>query len=187
MRMPGVAPLDRCIRVTVGTAEERALFAQVFEGVVNRTGERRMKIDGACYCGEIAFEADINPENVAICHCTDCQTMSGTPFRHIVPASAQNFRLASGTPKTFVKTAESGNRRVMAFCATCGTQLWACDEGDDPGRDLHPRRHGSTARAARPEAPSLVPLRAAVAGGHRRAAARGETAGIDSGAGSTSW
>ena len=27
--MPGVAPLDRCIRVTVGTAPERAAFAAV--------------------------------------------------------------------------------------------------------------------------------------------------------------
>ena len=36
VRMPGVAPLDRCIRVTVGTADERALFADIFESVVNR-------------------------------------------------------------------------------------------------------------------------------------------------------
>ena len=35
VRMPGVAPLDRCIRVTVGTAVERALFAPIFETVVN--------------------------------------------------------------------------------------------------------------------------------------------------------
>ena len=30
VRMPGVAPLDRCIRVTVGTAEERARFTERF-------------------------------------------------------------------------------------------------------------------------------------------------------------
>jgi len=30
VRMPGVAPLDRCIRVTVGTADERARFAERF-------------------------------------------------------------------------------------------------------------------------------------------------------------
>ena len=30
VRMPGVAPLDRCIRVTVGTREERARFAERF-------------------------------------------------------------------------------------------------------------------------------------------------------------
>ncbi len=31
VRMPSVAPLDRCIRVTVGTPEERALFAHCLE------------------------------------------------------------------------------------------------------------------------------------------------------------
>lgn len=34
VRMPGVAPLDRCIRVTVGTAEDRAIFAQRLEAVL---------------------------------------------------------------------------------------------------------------------------------------------------------
>jgi histidinol-phosphate aminotransferase len=36
VRMPGVAPLDRCIRVTVGAPEERAVFARVFEDVLAR-------------------------------------------------------------------------------------------------------------------------------------------------------
>jgi histidinol-phosphate aminotransferase len=33
IRMPGAAPLDRCIRVTVGTAEQRAAFAAIFREV----------------------------------------------------------------------------------------------------------------------------------------------------------
>lgn len=33
IRMPGAPPLDRCIRVTVGTPEERAAFADVLHGV----------------------------------------------------------------------------------------------------------------------------------------------------------
>lgn len=112
-----------------------------------------MKIDGACHCGAIAFEADVNPDSVAICHCTDCQTMSGTAFRTLVPATAEAFRLVSGEPRAYVKIADSGNRREMAFCATCGTQLRACDEVSDTGRigiragtvrqrrQLVPRRH----------------------------------------------
>ncbi len=40
-----------------------------------------MQIDGACHCGNIAFEAEVDPETVRICHCTDCQTMSGSLFR----------------------------------------------------------------------------------------------------------
>ena len=38
IRMPGVAPLDRCIRVTVGTPEDRALFATAFEKVLRQVG-----------------------------------------------------------------------------------------------------------------------------------------------------
>jgi histidinol-phosphate aminotransferase len=34
IRMAGVAPLNRCIRVTVGTAEERALFGQALGRVL---------------------------------------------------------------------------------------------------------------------------------------------------------
>lgn len=34
VRMPGVAPMDRCIRVTVGTPTDRATFAERFEAVV---------------------------------------------------------------------------------------------------------------------------------------------------------
>ena len=34
VRMPGVAPLDRCIRVTVGTAEERRQFAEILREVL---------------------------------------------------------------------------------------------------------------------------------------------------------
>ncbi|MSR83924.1 MAG: aminotransferase class I/II-fold pyridoxal phosphate-dependent enzyme [Candidatus Latescibacteria bacterium] len=34
VRMPGVAPLDRCIRVTVGTPQERATFAQILRRVL---------------------------------------------------------------------------------------------------------------------------------------------------------
>jgi histidinol-phosphate aminotransferase len=35
IRMPGVAPLNRCIRVTVGRSEDRARFAEAFRRVVS--------------------------------------------------------------------------------------------------------------------------------------------------------
>jgi histidinol-phosphate aminotransferase len=34
VRMPGVAPLNRCIRVTVGTPPERRLFAEALARVL---------------------------------------------------------------------------------------------------------------------------------------------------------
>jgi len=34
IRMPGAPVLDRCIRVTVGTPEDRAIFAAAFDKVI---------------------------------------------------------------------------------------------------------------------------------------------------------
>lgn len=85
----------------------------------------RMKVDGACFCGELTFEAEIDPEKVVICNCTDCQTLSGSAFRVIVPAIEGSFRLLTGEPTIYVKTAESGNKRRLAFCPTCGTAIYS--------------------------------------------------------------
>lgn len=83
-----------------------------------------MKIDGSCHCGRIRYEAEIDPADVTICHCTDCQTLSGSAFRTVVGARKEGFRV-TGEPKVYVKTAESGNRRVQAFCPECGTPIFA--------------------------------------------------------------
>ncbi len=91
-----------------------------------------MKIDGGCHCGAIAYEAEIDPAKVEICHCTDCQVLSGSAFRTVVPAPEENFRLLKGHPKIYVKTAESGAKRAQAFCAECGAQIYATSVGAGP-------------------------------------------------------
>ncbi|MBM4261072.1 MAG: GFA family protein [Deltaproteobacteria bacterium] len=83
-----------------------------------------MKIDGACHCGNVTYTAEIDPEEVGICHCTDCQTLSGTAFRVSVAATRENFDL-KGTIKVYVKTAESGAKRAQGFCPECGTPIYA--------------------------------------------------------------
>jgi hypothetical protein len=84
-----------------------------------------MKIDGGCHCGGITYHAEVDPATVAICHCTDCQTLSGSAFRVVVPAKAEGFRFLSGEPKVYVKTAESGRQRAQAFCRDCGTPIYS--------------------------------------------------------------
>ena len=90
-----------------------------------------MKIDGGCYCGKIKFEAEVDPADVRICHCVDCQIMSGAPYRANVPAAKANVRF-TGEVKLFLKTAESGNKRYQAFCPECGTSMYSCAEKDPP-------------------------------------------------------
>jgi hypothetical protein len=41
------------------------------------------------------------------------------------PAPAAHFVPKSGTPKCYVKTVESANKRRQVFCGTCGTHIYA--------------------------------------------------------------
>jgi len=84
-----------------------------------------MQIDGGCHCGKITYKAEVDPEKVGICHCTDCQTLSGGAYRTSVPAAKDAFTILTGQPKIYIKTAESGAKRAQGFCADCGTQLYA--------------------------------------------------------------
>ena len=91
-----------------------------------------MKVDGACHCGAITVEGEIDPERVTICHCTDCQTSTGSAFRVSVPVAGKAFKMA-GQPSIYVKTtAENGNPRINAFCPTCGSPIYSSAPGDDP-------------------------------------------------------
>ena len=82
-----------------------------------------MRVEGQCHCGEISFSAEIDPDQVTLCHCTDCQVLSGSPFREVAVAPIESFVLR-GSPKSYVKVAASGNRRAQMFCPTCGTPLY---------------------------------------------------------------
>ncbi len=85
-----------------------------------------MHITGSCHCGAIEYEAEIDPAEVLVCHCTDCQTLSGSAFRTVAFAAEHSFKLRRGTPKVYVKTTtESGNPREQSFCQDCGSPIYS--------------------------------------------------------------
>jgi hypothetical protein len=89
-----------------------------------------MKIDGRCHCGAITVEAEADPEKVAICHCTDCQTGTGSAFRISIPVPGATFKM-TGKPATYLKTtAESGKPRLQAFCGSCGSPIYSTTPGE---------------------------------------------------------
>ena len=89
-----------------------------------------MKVSGACQCGDITIEGEIDPETVRVCHCTDCQKNSGSAFRFNVPVPGTTFKM-SGKPSIYIKTtAESGNPRAQAFCPRCGSPLYTTSVGE---------------------------------------------------------
>lgn len=90
-----------------------------------------MKIDGGCHCGNITYVAEIDPEKVSICHCTDCQTITGSAYRVVVPVLAGALELRGGKPREYVKTtSDSGTPRVQAFCPECGTPIYSTNVGE---------------------------------------------------------
>ncbi|NQV44496.1 MAG: GFA family protein [Rhodospirillales bacterium] len=91
-----------------------------------------MKVNGGCHCGHITYDAEVDPDKVFICHCTDCQVISGAAYRTAVRVDETNFRLLSGELKTYVRIADSGNERAQMFCPHCGAHIYATDTGDGP-------------------------------------------------------
>ena len=89
-----------------------------------------MRIDGGCSCGAIKIEGEADPEKVQICHCTDCQTSTGTAFRVSIPVPGTTFRM-TGQPNYYLKTsADSGKPRLQAFCGSCASPIYSTTPGE---------------------------------------------------------
>jgi hypothetical protein len=89
-----------------------------------------MRIDGACACGTITVEGEADPADVSICHCTDCQTGTGSAFRVSVLVRGSAFKM-NGVPTHYLKTtADSGKPRIQAFCPRCGSPIYSTTPGE---------------------------------------------------------
>jgi hypothetical protein len=76
-----------------------------------------------CACRQLQAEADGEPLIVSMCHCTECQRRTGSPFGVGAWYPKEKVRIR-GEAKTFVRPVE--NRTVInRFCPYCGgTMLW---------------------------------------------------------------
>lgn len=84
---------------------------------------------GGCYCGEVRYAISGMPEQSLVCHCPDCRRSAGAQSVGWLLVRCEQFKIRSGTPKTFNSSAGV----VRAFCGTCGTTLtWVGDK--QPGR-----------------------------------------------------
>lgn len=125
-----------------------------------------MRVAGGCHCGSVRFEADADPEDTSVCHCTDCQSLTGTAFR--VSVRARGLRVTAGTPAVYVKVADNGVRREQHFCRDCGSPLFTRAEGEREGwhlrwgavrqRDALVPREAIWLRSAVPWLPSVPDL-----------------------------
>ncbi|KAF1354784.1 Mss4-like protein [Delphinella strobiligena] len=89
---------------------------------------------GSCLCGKIGISYDKEPEMKALCHCTDCQKISGSAFSSNFVVPGEGFKV-TGSPKVFTKKADSGKTIHTYFCGDCGSTLYR--DGDNfPGMKI---------------------------------------------------
>ena len=84
-------------------------------------------IEGRCLCGRVHYVADVEPNFVGLCHCTDCQKFSGSAFTTVVALPAAALKV-TGKLKTFTKPGDSGKPMHRRFCPECGSGI--VDEAD---------------------------------------------------------
>ncbi|EPE96958.1 glutathione-dependent formaldehyde-activating protein [Rhizobium grahamii CCGE 502] len=68
---------------------------------------------------------------VSICHCTDCQRLTGAAYRVTISTRRAAFTITGGEPRLYVKLGENGRRRLQYFCPNCGSPVYTTGEGED--------------------------------------------------------
>lgn len=79
---------------------------------------------GGCQCGQLRYEISGDPVVVAACHCTQCQSQSGSAFSMSVVVPSGCFRWLSGEAKTWQTVADSGAEKRCVFCPECGVRIY---------------------------------------------------------------
>ena len=85
-------------------------------------------VTGRCHCGAVSLSAEVHPARVFVCHCADCQVLTGSAFRVVAPVVPGSLQV-QGTVKGYARTADSGAVRWQFFCPECGTPLYAGAQG----------------------------------------------------------
>jgi hypothetical protein len=84
---------------------------------------------GGCECGRIRFQLTSDPITVYACHCTDCQTATGSSFALSMYVTREALELLRGEPQLREFYLPDGRERRVFACAECGTSLWGARPG----------------------------------------------------------
>ena len=78
---------------------------------------------GGCACGAVRYKVTGKPLSVHACHCTDCQTLSGSAFGLSMVLNREDIDLLQGD--THVNSfAASKHEMLRHHCGRCGVALW---------------------------------------------------------------
>jgi len=78
---------------------------------------------GGCACGAARYQITGEPLSVHACHCTDCQTLSGSAFGLSMILKQTDMALTAGEV-AINKFATDHNQMHRHHCIECGAALW---------------------------------------------------------------
>jgi hypothetical protein len=80
--------------------------------------------EGGCVCGAVRYRLLEDPLELHVCHCPNCQTVSGSAFVMCMPVHTRSLELLQGEPKLFAFTSPEGLDKRNRRCAECGACVW---------------------------------------------------------------
>jgi hypothetical protein len=85
-------------------------------------------ISGGCQCARIRYLLLRDPITVYACHCTDCQTATGSSYALSMYVVADDVEITSGAVTATDFSLPDGRSRQFFGCTECATVLWVAPE-----------------------------------------------------------
>lgn len=82
-------------------------------------------MEGGCACGELRYALREDPLIVHCCHCTSCQTETGSAFAINALIEADRVEVLDGQAEPIFTPSESGNGQQIWRCPTCKVAVWS--------------------------------------------------------------
>jgi hypothetical protein len=82
-------------------------------------------LEGGCACGQVRYRLTAPPMFVHCCHCTSCQTETGSAFVLNALIEPRHVELLAGAPEPLLTPSESGKGQQVWRCPDCRVALWS--------------------------------------------------------------
>lgn len=80
---------------------------------------------GRCVCAEVEYELAAEPLTLLCCHCSECQTASGSSFVLSLKMPYGAVKVTRGEAKPFLRPEADGQNRSIFRCPGCLAALWS--------------------------------------------------------------
>ena len=93
---------------------------------------------GGCTCGDVRYRLVADPVTCYACHCTDCQTATGSAFGISMICERDAIELERGSPELVELDLPDGRVKRANRCSRCLVNLWGTPKAIPNLLTLHP-------------------------------------------------